>query len=242
MGETISLATMMNKERPMTALFYCAPGVGKSTALGIIAEQSKGRTLILDVDRTFVNAMSKLEIVKDLSKIDIIQIDNVNTFEDWTNTLVALNEKFEKGELDYENICVDNISELERCILSSLGAKGKNRGVPAQGDYQVMQFKLVNSLRYMKRWGKNIFWTAWETVEQFQNPDGSSYSRLYPKISAKIVDNICGLCDLVAKILVNKDGERGLLMEATQNMYAKNQIDDRKVCKVEEFKQGGTKE
>lgn len=239
MGETISLATMMNKERPMTALFYCAPGVGKSTALGIIAEQSKGRTLILDVDRTFVNAMSKLEIVKDLSKIDIIQIDNVNTFEDWTNTLVALNEKFEKGELDYENICVDNISELERCILSSLGAKGKNRGVPAQGDYQVMQFKLVNSLRYMKRWGKNIFWTAWETVEQFQNPDGSSYSRLYPKISAKIVDNICGLCDLVAKILVNKDGERGLLMEATQNMYAKNQIDDRKVCKVEEFKQGG---
>lgn len=242
MGETISLATMMNKERPMTALFYCAPGVGKSTALGIIAEQSKGRTLILDVDRTFVNAMSKLEIVKDLSKIDIIQIDNVNTFEDWTNTLVALNEKFEKGELDYENICVDNISELERCILSSLGAKGKNRGVPAQGDYQVMQFKLVNSLRYMKRWGKNIFWTAWETVEQFQNPDGSSYSRLYPKISAKIVDNICGLCDLVAKILVNKDGERGLLMEATQNMYAKNQIDDRKVCKVEEFKQGGTTE
>ena len=242
MGETLSLEQMMNKARPMTALFYCAPGVGKSTALGIIAEQSEGKTLILDVDRTFVNAMSKMEVVKDLSKIDIIQIDNVNTFEDWTNTLIALNEKFEKGELDYENICVDNISELERCILSSLGAKGKNRGVPAQGDYQVMQFKLVNSLRFMKRWGKNIFWTAWETVEQFQNPDGSSYSRLYPKISAKIVDNICGLCDLVAKILVNKEGERGLLMEATQNMYAKNQIDDRKVCKVEEFKTGGRTE
>jgi len=242
MGETLSLEQMMSKARPITALFYCAPGVGKSTALGIIAEQSEGRTLILDVDRTFVNAMSKMEVVKDLSKIDIIQIDNVNTFEDWTNTLIALNERFEKGELNYENICVDNISELERCILSSLGAKGKNRGVPAQGDYQVMQFKLVNSLRFMKRWGKNIFWTAWETVELFQNPDGSSYSRLYPKISAKIVDNICGLCDLVAKILVNKEGERGLLMEATQNMYAKNQIDDRKVCKVNEFKTGGAEE
>ena len=98
-----------------------------------------------------------------------------------------------------------------------------------------MQFKLVNSLRFMKSWGKNVFWTAWETTELFQNPDGSSYNRKYPKISAKIVDNICGLCDVVAKVHVNKDGTRGFILEATQNVYAKNQIDSRKICKIEEF-------
>ena len=222
-------------KKPITALLYCAPGVGKSTSLGIIAEKSKGKTLILDVDRTFVNAMSKMEIVHDLSKVDIVEVDNINTFDSWTNLLKELGKMSEDGKLDYENICVDNISELERCILSDLGSKGKNKGVPAQADYQYMQFKLVNSLRYMKTWGKNIFWTARETTEQFQNPDGSGYSRQYPKISLKIVDNICGLCDIVAKIAVNKEGARGFILEATQNTYAKNQFDSRKGCLVEDF-------
>lgn len=231
----ISLTDAIKESPNRTALFYCAPGVGKSTAIGIIAEKSKGRTLVLDIDRTFINAMRKMEIVKDLSKVDVIQIDNINTFEDWTKVLTELNNQFEEGKLEYENICVDNISELERCILSDLGSKGKNKGVPAQADYQYMQFKLVNSLRFMKRWNKNIYWTAWETTEQFQNPDGSYYSRLYPKISAKIVDNICGLCDVVAKILVKQDGTRGFILEATQNIYAKNQIDSRKGCLIEEF-------
>lgn len=233
------LSEAVETKPPITALFYCAPGVGKSTALGIIAEKSEGRTLILDVDRTFVNAMRKLECVKDLSKIDVVQVDNINTFDAWTNLLKELGALADAEKLDYENICVDNISELERCILSDLGNKGKNKGVPAQADYQYMQFKLVNSLRYMKSWGKNIFWTAWETTEQFTNPDGSSYSRLYPKMSLKIVDNICGLCDVVGKILAKQDGSRGFILEATQNIYAKNQIDSRKGCKVEEFIKGG---
>ena len=236
MAELAKLDVIMQKERPTTALLYCAPGVGKSTAIGIIAANSKGRTLVLDVDRTFVNAMAKMDGLKKLAeKIDVIQIDNITTYADWEQTLKELDEKSKAGELKYENICVDNISELERCILSDLGRQGKNKGVPAQADYQYMQFKLVNSLRFMKSWGKNIYWTAWETVENFQNPDGSNYSRLYPKISAKIVDNICGLCDIVGKIHVNKEGVRGLILEAQQNVYAKNQKDDRKSCLIEEF-------
>lgn len=231
----ISLLDAVKDKPPITALFYCAPGVGKSTALGVIAEKSKGKTLVLDVDRTFINTMRKMEVVKDLSKIDVVQIDNINTFDDWTEALKDLDARHKAGKLEYENICVDNISELERCILSDLGSKGKNKGVPAQADYQYMQFKLVNSLRFMKQWGVNIYWTAWETTEQFQNPDGSYYSRNYPKISAKIVDNICGLCDVVAKILVKQDGTRGFILEATQNIYAKNQMDSRKGCLIEDF-------
>ena len=164
-----------------------------------------------------------------------VKIDNINTFEDWTRTLQELVEMKEHGTLDFETIAVDNISELERCILSDLGRQGKNKGVPAQADYQYMQFNLVNSLRYMKSLGVNIVWTAWEDVRQIVSPDGTSYSQIIPKMSLKIVDNICGLCDVVGKILVNKDNEHGILLEATQNIYAKNQIDTRKACKVEEF-------
>lgn len=220
---------------PYTALLYCAPGVGKSTAIGLIAERSEGNTLVLDVDRTISRTLAKREVVQDTSKLFVQQIDNINTFEDWTNTLRDIGESNILKDNDIRTVAVDNISELERCILSDLGSKGKNKGVPAMADYQYMQFKLVNSLRYMKNWGVNIIWTAWETVEDFTHPDGTRYSRLYPKISTKILDNICGLCDCVGRIMINKEGQHGVILEATQNIYAKNQIDTRKGCKVEDF-------
>jgi hypothetical protein len=46
------------------------------------------------------------------------------------------------------------------------------------------------------------------------------------------------LCDIVGKIMVKQDGTRGIILEATQNVYAKNQLDSRKGCKVEEFVNG----
>lgn len=225
----------IKEKKPYTALLYCPPGVGKSTAIGLIAEKSKGRTLVLDVDRTLDNTLAKNEVVKDIGKIDTVKIDVINTFDDWSQTLIDLQQMKDAGKLDYENIAVDNISELERCILSDLGNKGKNKGVPAQADYQYMQFKLVNSLRYMKQLGVNIIWTAWEDVRSIVHPDGTSYSQIIPKMSAKIVDNICGLCDVVGKIMVKQDGTHGILLTATQNIYAKNQIDSRKGCLVEDF-------
>lgn len=233
----------MQANKNYTALLYCPPGVGKSTAIGLIAENSDGNTLVLDVDRTIMRTLAKHEIVSDTSKLLVTQVENRGrnvengidgTFVSWSNLLHEITKDFIK-ENNITTIAVDNISELERCILSDLGAQGKNKGVPAMADYQYMQFKLVNSLRYMKSLGVNIVWTAWETSEQFTHPDGTQYTRLIPKCSAKIVDNICGLCDVVGKIFVNKDGQHGILLEATQNIYAKNQIDSRKACKVEDF-------
>lgn len=238
------------KDAPFTALLYCPPGVGKSTAIGLIAEATEGNTLVLDVDRTITKTLAKGEVVKDVSKVIVTEIENRGmsasqgidgTFKAWSDTLNELTPDFIKAN-NITTIAVDNISELERCILSDLGAQGKNKGVPAQADYQYMQFKLVNSLRYMKSLGVNIVWTAWEDVRAITHPDGTQYSQLIPKVSLKIVDNICGLCDVVGKILVNKEGQHGILLEATQNIYAKNQIDSRKACKVEDFAKFNTKE
>lgn len=226
---------------PYTALLYCAPGVGKSTAIGSIAEHSEGNTLVLDVDRTISRTLAKKEVVKNTDRVLVTEVDNIRTFGSWKDLLkIEITPDFLR-EYDIRTVAVDNISELERCILSDLGAQGKNKGVPAMADYQYMQFQLVNSLRLMKTWGVNIVWTAWEAFEPFTMPDGTQYTRCVPKISAKIVDNICGLCDVVGKIAVNKDGVHGVILEATQNIYAKNQIDTRKGCRVEEFTNFGVR-
>lgn len=222
-------------DEPYTALLYCPTGVGKSTAIGLIAEASEGNTLVLDVDRTITSTLQKGEVVKSTNKLFTVQVPTSNTFDEWTQMLVDLGKSDVIKKNNIKTVAVDNISELERCLLSDLGEKGKNKGVPALADYQYMQFKLVNSLRYMKSWGVNVVWTAWEDVRDVTMLDGTKYSQLYPKISAKIVDNICGLCNIVGKIVAKSDGTRGIVLEATQNIYAKNQLDCRKGCLVEDF-------
>lgn len=241
--QLMKLSELSSRDMPWTAMLYCPPGVGKSTAIGLIAEVSEGNTLVLDVDRTVVKTLIKKEIVQDVDKVIVVPVENrgydekrgiAGTFADWTNKLMEITPEFIKAN-DIRAVAVDNISELERCILADLGSQGKNKGVPAQADYQYMQFKLVNSLRYMKTMGVNILWTAWQDVRQIVSIDGTSYTQMIPKISAKIVDNICGLCDVVGWIGVNKEGGRTVLLEATQNIYAKNQIDARKSCDVADF-------
>lgn len=199
-----------------TYLIYGPPGMGKTSTI----KYFPGKTLVLDVDRT-------TKVLKGQENIDIAYVPNTNTWEAWEKLIIDL-EKNYKGK--YNNIVVDNISELERCLLSDLGSKGKNKGVPSQGDYQYMQFRVVNSLRYMKNLGANVIWTAWETDDLYTDSSGQQYNRSYPQINKKIMNNVLGLCDVVGRILVNTDGERGFVLSATNSTYAKNQLDDRKGC------------
>ncbi len=245
----VKLDDLMEVAQPKTVMIYGAPGAGKSTMLGIIAEKSEGKTLVLDIDRTITQTLKKREVVQDLSRISVRQIDisqsvldkqtgqpiSHGTWYDWELALMELQSMKQNGKLNIQNICVDNISELERCLLSDLGALGKNDGVPSQGDYQKVQFKIVNSLRQLKQLGIDVWVTAWEITEAFTGTDGSQYSRNFPKMSVKIVDNVCGICDVVGKITINEEGKRGLILDATKSTFAKNQIDSRKGCLVEEF-------
>lgn len=199
-----------------TYLIYGPPGMGKTTALKYLP----GKTLVLDVDRTS-------KVLKGCKNIDIVQVDNINTWDFWEKLIIELYENY-RGK--YDNIAVDNVSELERCILSDLGSQGKNKGVPSQGDYQYMQFRLVNSLRYMKNLDMNIIWTAWEITDSFQDANGQYYNRAFPQINHKIMNNVLGLCDVVGKLAINSEGQRGFILTASNSTYAKNQLDDRKGC------------
>lgn len=203
-----------------TYLTYCPPGLGKTHTLNFLP----GKTLVLDVDRTS-------HVLKGNPNIDIIYVDNQNTWEYWEGLLAHL--KTIKGQ--YDNIAVDNVSELERCLLSHLGFIGKNQGVPAQGDYQKMQFRVVNSFRWLKNMADRIVFTAWETTDLYTSSEGQQYNRSYPQINGKILNNVLGLCDVVGRLMIKEDGSRGFVLEGTNSIYAKNQLDNRKGCKQEEI-------
>lgn len=204
------------KTKKGTYLIYSPPGIGKTTSIKFF----HGKTLVLDIDRTS-------DVLKGEKDIDIAKINNIDTWEHWEQVVLELSKNY-VGK--YDNIVVDNISELERCLLSDLGAKGKNMGVPSQGNYQQMQFRLVNSLRYMKNLQSNIIMTAWEMTDLYTTSEGQQFNRSYPQLNLKILNNIAGLCDVVAKLTFNADGERGFVLMPTNSIFAKNQLDVRKGC------------
>jgi len=203
-----------------TYLIYCPPGMGKTSTLKYLP----GKTLVLDVDRTS-------QVLKGEPNIDIIYVDNQNTWDYWEQLLTHLQSI--KGK--YDNIAIDNMSELERCLLSHLGFIGRNQGVPSQGDYQKMQFRIVNSFRWMKNLADRIVFTAWETTDLYTTAEGQQYNRSYPQINMKILNNVLGLCDVVGRLMINPEGERGYVLQGTNSIYAKNQLDNRKGCKQEEI-------
>lgn len=215
------------KEKKQTHLWYGAPGKGKTSTVKYL----EGKTLVLDIDRTS-------HVLKGLENIDIVYIDNIDTWTHWEEVLLELTKNYVGV---YDNVVVDNVSELERCILSNLGALGKNNGVPSQGDYQYMQFRMVNSLRYMKSIDSNLIWLAWEEYDLFHDFDGTQYTMVQPQINKRIKNNILGLCDVVARLVVKDDGERGFVLTSTNTTLAKNQIDDRKGCLQHEIMKNNMK-
>ena len=210
--------------KPVTALVYAKAGSGKTYTLG----QLSGRTVILDIDKT-------AHVLKDNPNVIIIDIDIYDTVNSMNEAIQWIMENKDR----FDNVCVDNVSELQNCILSAYGKAGRNDGVPSQADYQKYQFKLMDYLRQLKFTGKNVILTAWEELVTITSPTGEQYTAFMPRIQKTVRDSVCGLCDVVGHFDFDEHGERFIRLQTMKNVYAKNQIDDRKACKQNELVNGG---
>ena len=210
------------KEAKGTYLIYGAPGMGKTSLTKFLP----GKSLVLDVDRTS-------RVLHGEKNIDIVEVDNIDTWKGFGD----ITRDLSKTDLSkYNNLILDNISELERCMLANLGRDGKNNRVPGIQHYQQVQFFLMDSIRYLKTLGLNVFILAWETTDLWTTESGQQFNRAYPQISKKILNNLMGLCDVVGRIVYEpKTEKRGIFLQPTEQIFAKNQIDNRKGCLQEEL-------
>ena len=206
-------------------LIYGNPGFGKTSALKYIP----GKTLVIDIDKS-----SKV-----LNGYENISIAEVDTHKIWDEWLDVVKELLKGAAEPFDTIVVDNVSELFRACLANLGRDGKNHRVPSQADYQRVDFTILDSLRALLQLKKRIVFTAWETSDQWTDENGMIYNRAMPDIRSKILNNFLGLTDVVARLVkkTTEDGEevRGFILQPSASVYAKNRLDDRKGCKVDEL-------
>lgn len=207
-----------------TVMLYSRPGIGKTTVLG----QLPGKTLVIDIDRG-------TSVLAGVKNVDIIPMD-----ADLKVMGEVLQMLFTKCE--YDNICIDTLTEFERSMLTIKGVGGKNGGAPEMLHYQQVNFAIIDLCRKLRTLPANIIFTAWLQYNDVVSVDGSKYSQAQPMFSGKTPDQLCGLCDIIGELVVDKDERRFIVFEAGPTRIARDRIWKRKFCTPENLLKGDIKD
>jgi phage nucleotide-binding protein len=220
MSLDIKSANELKRGHDFSALIYSAPGVGKTST----AKYLPGKTLVIDIDRT-TNVLAGEE------NIDIVYLDTTQPFH---STKVLLKEIHDNHLDDYDNIFIDNLSEFENAWFGqkakeSKTKNGQDMGTPQMQDYNAYTYYILDMIRYINSWsGINKVYTAWEMQVPVTSSTGQTYNKFYPDVREKVLNGLLGLMNMVGRMVVNKEtGNRGFLLNPSDDTYAKNQIDNR---------------
>ena len=206
------------------ALVYCKSGGGKTVNSTLVAAPNRKKNLLICTDNSSI-------VLKNFERknLEILNVSSVKEFV----------EEYRKGyeSKKYDNIILDNLSDLIDMWLLELDASGKFKDF--RQAYQLVYQSLKRLSRESTTLDCNTIFTAWCDTVDFPLPSGEIIARLQPKLPPKILDNICGLMNVVAYIntATDKDGKKRwyYVTEETPSLYAKDQIACRKNCMPEDI-------
>lgn len=225
MSFQIKSAKDMNKTT-VTYLIYGEPGKGKTHTINFLP----GKTLYISVDKSE-------KPLEGNESIDVLDFNTHEAWEEWSELTKWLNNQ---DISEYDNIVIDNISELFRSMLANLGRKGKNNRTPEMAHYQQVDFFTIDSFRFLQNLNKRLVFLAWETTAEHYTGGGQQFTRTMPDIRHTIRDNVAGLCQVVARLVINEEtGNRGFILTPSNTVWAKNQLSQDKHCKQDELFQLG---
>lgn len=204
------------------ALIYTQSGGGKTCNSTLVSAPKRGKNLLICSDNS--------SIVLNNFERPNLKIENVATVKDFVDAYqTGYNEKI------YDNIILDNLSDLLDMWLLELDESGKFKDF--RQAYQLVYQSLKRLSRESTTLDCNTIFTAWSDNLEITLPDGKIAVRLQPKIPAKILDNVCGLMNVVGYINTAIDGEGNkrwyYVTEGSPTLMAKDQIACRKSCMPE---------
>ena len=197
---------------------YGQPGSGKT----INATRLPGKTLLLSSDNSAL-------VLKHFDRPDLT-VKEVRSFKEYTEAFEAAT-----ASKQYDNIITDCLTDLIDAYIVEIREKGFS------GDIRQHYLAIYTKVKYLVRksafCGTNCVFNCWEDVEAVTLPTGEVVNRISPMLPAKIKQQVCGLCNIVAHVTSGvKDGVRVwyYITEGTPTTMAKDQLFMRKFCMPEE--------
>ena len=206
------------------ALIFTQSGGGKTVNSTLVAAPKRKKNLLICTDNSSI-------VLKNFDRANLT-IQNVGTVKDFVE---AYQEGYQSKK--YDNIILDNLSDLIDMWLLELDASGKFKDF--RQAYQLVYQSLKRLTRESTTLDCNTIFTAWSDNVEITLPTGEVATRTQPKIPAKILDNVCGLMNVVAYIntATDKDGNKRwyYVTEGKPTLIAKDQIACRKSCMPEDI-------
>ncbi len=222
----------------MVGLIYCKSGGGKTVNSTLVRAPIKGRNLLMCSDNSEVVLNNFDRPNLDIEKITHCVKSRTDPSDD-TYLTAQIENLVETGK--YDNLIVDNISDLFDMWILELDEIGNSKD--KRQDYQLVYQNLKRIVRKATMYNCNVIFTAWLNITQLSDPSGKPYYQYSPKIPDKILDNICGLCNIVGMVQQTIDDKGNSIwfynLKPTKEIYAKDQLFNRTACKPESLFDGG---
>lgn len=218
----IKKATDLKRDKDWRIMIYAKPGTGKTS----LARYLKGNTLVLDMD-------DSTKVLAGLPNVDIIQFDRVHPHKFITKFINEASDLIK----NYDNLVIDNISSFEKDWFVERGRTSKNGISNDIQDYSqwTNYFARIMTTIYLLK-NINILVTAWENQREITTERGQTFNQYAPQIRDSVRDNLMGLTDIVGRMIINPDtGNRGIILEGNDAVYAKNRLDNRTATPAEEL-------
>lgn len=223
----------------MNALLYCPSGGGKTVQSTRVNTGKRGRNILLCSDNSSI-VLNQPQFKRD--NLDIQTIEHWMDKDSAGNPQTHFHKQFTEAVScnKYDNIIVDNLSDLFDMAILEMSASGKYNDI--RQAYQIVYQSLKRLARSAGLLECNVVFTAWADQIPIVLPDGTASTRIQPKLPSKILDNVCGLCNIVAYISTanDKEGKKQwyYITAGTPQLYAKNQVSGTASCMPEHLFSG----
>ena len=202
------------------AIVFGCPGSGKTVNTTLVP----GKNLLISSDNSSV-------VLRNFKR-DSLEVKSVATFKDFLDAFDAATE----GK-KYDTIIADCLTDI---IDGFIVECRENKAFPDIRQAYVLAYtKVKNLVRKAAHCDTDVIFTCWEDADEFTSPTGEIKTRLSPMLPAKIKQQVCGLCNVIAYVtaITDKNGDKRwvYVTEPRDTMMVKDQLGCRKVCKPEDI-------
>lgn len=197
---------------------YGQPGSGKT----VNATRLPGKSLLISSDNSAI-------VLKNFERPNLV-IKEAQGFKEFVDI-------FEEATANkqYDNIIVDCLTDLIDAYIVEIRENGFS------GDIRQYYLAVYTKVKFLVRKAAfcdtNVVFSCWEDVETVTLPTGEIANRVSPMLPAKIKQQVCGLCNIVAYVTSALDSQKVkqwfYVTEGGPTVMAKDQLFMRKSCMPE---------
>ena len=201
----------------------------------IVGESGAGKT----VSATLARTPKRIKLIcTDNSSIVLQNFDRPNVDIENVSTVDAFMDAFHKSTEDsnYSLIVVDNLSDYFDLAILEMEASGDFKDM--RRAYAVLYNQIKRLVREATAVNCDVVFTAWQDIVEITLPTGEHIQRVQPKLPGKILNNVCGLMNIIAHVQTAMDGDKKRWFYVTAGspaLLAKDQLYCRKSCLPEDI-------